>query len=849
MPELPRIDRQWVIDHVKIQHNGVCSTNSGSERAEAFADLRESILGQAVANNVIYDGADADIDDFTVSSSGEATYTHPTEGIQIRVRLKELEGDAKTSFDNYYEVSNAKVWMHDEEKVSTSTGRSVRGEIALDRKTDSLKKLPNDWETSFKEVGQSLAQWPSVSSRKLVSDRFLFVKHFHSQVKAKITSLLDAKKEELKQARVVRAANAIQKEIARLNQLSAQLEGLDIYALSKALSLCPKQFTTAKNLVETAEAIEKSVIEDIQQANKRSLPIPRRKGFKFHKKYQPTEADREYAKDVAGLIYTFGGYSKYCKRQGIESKRENLADVFLHAAIAFTKDPDGDYTGREFKNSSFVFKEETEIKQVFHETGRLVSHTIKDPLFDKVDKPENYQRTTLENLYEATPLPPEADTDAENYTEVNNGRARIYQENVTKLQVDFDKHQEQMTKRMELVEQNLDDEFFDAEEGEIQPSPIQERQLATAAPHGQMLRQALARGGQVLARGAAGVGMAMTAQTAFEMLPDAVRAPILPLVAAPGRAVAGVVIGSQAIQRITSSIVQRGDDGTRSVNWRNLGLTLTGGAAAVYTVYEAVLDGVDNGNAAEIVGKLGLSLLERGAQMVDGAWGMHLVPMLGIAASSQAVKSVGNLVPRAKPLTDFVGDTGEETLNKMREVRQAFYFGGWLRSLFTPTYGTQVATIGLRDRAVQAFNNTGRKRGPVLGERLLALPTGASQALVRVGKTGSRKLLALPAGASQALAKVGEVVKKTPFVDSLSLGASYLWNWGWQLLWRQGQAEALRIDAPRRSVEVSDSEDEWDSVNFFDAEEGGEWPLDNQVTVEELDANGNTTRILERIPS
>nr|NGX48363.1 hypothetical protein [Chlamydiota bacterium] len=303
---------------------------------EAFTKVKRLVLGHVgVSPNAV--------NDFQITFRSQiATYTDPS-GDNQEIDLKGLgnkDPNIKKVLNTYYDiVPGARKDMLYAHVFVGSKGNQT-GKSTLQRKTDALQNLPKNFDYS-KHIPSVLAKQSSAKDRREISRRFLFVENFLGKWKEKINERGNAKQEELNNSDLPdNQALRLRKELQELMTLQNQLESIDLYALSRALEHIPVGRLNQVTLDEIVEKLQKTVLADIKP-----------KKWLGTKKDNHSQADIEYAKDVAGMLYRERkSYFDYCNKAFDEMKREGPADIFLREAIRFAASQ-GEYTAEGFKES------------------------------------------------------------------------------------------------------------------------------------------------------------------------------------------------------------------------------------------------------------------------------------------------------------------------------------------------------------------------------------------------------------------------------------------------------------------------------------------------------------------
>ena len=410
--------------------NSLFNWSSGNEyrRPTAWGTIAEPVKGEEAAFREVkrlvlshVKVSPNSVNDFQISPRSQiATYTDPS-GRSEEIDLPGIEDPRiQEALAAFYEITpGAKIQMRCAQVIAGSKGNQS-GYKTLRRTTSALNNLPTDFDYS-KHIPSVLAKESSVKNRREISRRFLFVENFLGKWKEKINERGKAKQKELNNPALPdRQALKLRKELQELNKIQSQLENIDMYALSRALEQIPVGRLNRVTLDEIAEKLQQAVLEDIKP-----------KKWLGAKRAEHSEADIEYAKDVAGMLYCERkSYFDYCNKVFDDTKREGPADIFLREAIRFAASQ-GEYTAEGFKESILLNDMSDDLKKEVQDdlnaTGVLASHAIED-----IDLKE----------YETADIPEDA---------TNEEKAKLQRENIAKMQKALKAHKEKINKDLKLA--------------------------------------------------------------------------------------------------------------------------------------------------------------------------------------------------------------------------------------------------------------------------------------------------------------------------------------------------------------------------------------------------------------
>ncbi len=375
---------QWIRSHYR---KGTRSSDLISTRAEAeaFISVRELLLDREIRKGVISAGDQNQIEDFWISfDSQAASYMNPQTGNTQSINLPAIADPAvQRAIQFYYEKAGAKNWQKGFFIGPHSKGNLI-GPKSLERKTKDLQTLPSKLNNEvFKTIlPKALAKHPGPQARNVVTRSFLFAEKYTRDFIAKGEEKLEAKQKAVSVAKNETERKALRKDIQHLSQLINELKYFDGYALTKILSTLPIGPIWESDLQDIADKLAKEIRQDIRA----------RKGWFASKELDKEE--EEYVQDVVSMLFVErGAYFRYCDKYHLSTKRENVVDVIIRAAVHFGTS-EIEYTGEDFKHSVLLdeFSPELrkEVEADMNGCAVIAAHAIPHA-------PESYIRDTTES--------------------------------------------------------------------------------------------------------------------------------------------------------------------------------------------------------------------------------------------------------------------------------------------------------------------------------------------------------------------------------------------------------------------------------------------------------------------
>lgn len=360
-----------------------------SKEVEAFVVVRELLLNEEIKKGIIQpDDLDDDSLKFRIVFSTQyAAYFNPRTGNEEYIELLDIKDPAvQKALEAYYTAVGAKKCQQDWDVIAYSKS-TLNGKAPLNKSSDeTLMSLPNNFEYIFQELlPQKLIELPTSTHRDAISRRLLFVQYFFSKLCQIVDVKLNVREQELSRPGNDKQKKALQIEISHLRSFQQQLRNFDIYALSKGLMIYPIGHIWSGDLDAISSKLIKQVEDDILNKQTRWDRVIAKK--------QLTDVQREYAKDVGGMLY-LERWKYLSSGHRHRPKREAVVDVFMREALQFAHG--AKYTAEGFKRSYLIhgFGEalKAEMKREFDDLAVLASNAIghwQKGEYEIDDYPEN----------------------------------------------------------------------------------------------------------------------------------------------------------------------------------------------------------------------------------------------------------------------------------------------------------------------------------------------------------------------------------------------------------------------------------------------------------------------------
>lgn len=323
--------------------------------------LRRAVLKQAVNEGRISEDQISQVKGFRVNFTKQLI-TFEIPGIKERVvyGFEDLNDGIKPLNYLISKANREKYYHAPTPMLGTIKGKgNPHGLDPLQRKTAAANKLTKSFdEARTTLLPQMLAKLPDDPAyRQKIVKRLEHAEFLNYRMLAKVESTIEQKNQVLGQLRAGpqdRAGPQIARlnaEIEELTGLRQKFERLDVYALTMALIHLPVGKYNSDQLNQATGALLQNVEEDLLA----NTPGAGLKARLLRKEKTLDEADRAYAKSVAGLLHkTRGEYNSYCRKQNLRGEKEGLEDVILREAVRFADGGKHSFSEKKFEGSGVL---------------------------------------------------------------------------------------------------------------------------------------------------------------------------------------------------------------------------------------------------------------------------------------------------------------------------------------------------------------------------------------------------------------------------------------------------------------------------------------------------------------